>query len=135
MLLVRILSPYSLYFYEASCLYFLIFIYHFFYINDLIYIKKRLIRHHKSPHRYIITFIHSSVAKWVEVLYKRENCIRFIKETKYIDARSDFKNQHFSREVIAEYMRWYLQYPISYRNIKKMMLERSVEVDYTTIYR
>ena len=56
-------------------------------------------------------------------------------ETKYIDSGSDFKNRHFSGEVIIGCMRWYLKYPISYRNLEEMMLERGVEVDYTTIYR
>ncbi len=32
-------------------------------------------------------------------------------------------------------MRWYLRYPVSYRNLKEMMEERGVEVDHTTIYR
>ena len=58
-----------------------------------------------------------------------------MEETKYIDSGSDFKNRHFSGEVIIGCMRWYLKYPISYRNLEEMMLERGIDVDYTTIYR
>ncbi len=32
-------------------------------------------------------------------------------------------------------MRWYLRYPLSYRNLEEMMAERGVEVDHTTLYR
>ena len=32
-------------------------------------------------------------------------------------------------------VRWYLRYSLSYRDLEKMMLERGVEVDHTTIYR
>ena len=32
-------------------------------------------------------------------------------------------------------VRWYLKYPLSYRNLKEMMAERGVEVDHTTIMR
>jgi len=33
------------------------------------------------------------------------------------------------------YVRWYLKYPVSYRNLKEMMAERGVKVDHTTIMR
>src|SRR3546814_5302212 len=32
-------------------------------------------------------------------------------------------------------MRWYLRYPLSYRNLEEMMEERGVDVDHTTLYR
>ena len=32
-------------------------------------------------------------------------------------------------------MRWYLAYPLSYRNLTEIIEERSVEVDHTNIYR
>ena len=58
-----------------------------------------------------------------------------MEERKYIDAGTDFKNLHFSGELIIGCIRWYLKYPISYRNLEEMIQERGVEVDYTTIYR
>jgi transposase, IS6 family len=32
-------------------------------------------------------------------------------------------------------VRWYLKYPLSYRNLKEMMAERGIKVDHTTIMR
>ncbi len=47
----------------------------------------------------------------------------------------DFKWAKFEKEVILQCVRWYLSYPLSYRNIEEMMLERGIEVDHTSIYR
>jgi IS6 family transposase len=47
----------------------------------------------------------------------------------------DFHYRHFLPEVILQCLRWYLRYPISYRNLEEMMIERGVEVDHTTLYR
>lgn len=49
--------------------------------------------------------------------------------------KSDFWKRRFSGLIILQCMRWYLRYPLSYRNLKEMMEERGVEVDHTTIYR
>lgn len=38
-------------------------------------------------------------------------------------------------ELILQCLRWYLRYPLSYRQLEEMMIERGVEVDHTTIYR
>lgn len=59
---------------------------------------------------------------------KKKIAGRVIKETKYINARSDFKNRHF-REVIIACMQWYLKYLISYHHLQDVMLERGVEVN------
>ena len=32
-------------------------------------------------------------------------------------------------------MRWYLMFPVSYRDLELMLLDRGVEVDHTTIFR
>ena len=32
-------------------------------------------------------------------------------------------------------MRWYLQFPISYRDLERMLADRGVQVDYTTVFR
>jgi putative transposase len=47
----------------------------------------------------------------------------------------DFKWCHFQSDIILLCTRWYLSYPLSYRNIEDMMLERGVEVDHSTINR
>lgn len=48
---------------------------------------------------------------------------------------NDFKWRHFAPDIILQCMRWYLRYPLSYRNLEEMMAERGLEVDHTTIYR
>ena len=47
----------------------------------------------------------------------------------------DFKGVHFTRDIILLCTRWYLAYPLSYRHIEEMMLERGIEVDHATINR
>src|SRR5208337_3253714 len=44
-----------------------------------------------------------------------------------------FKWKHFVGEIILQTVRWYLKYPVSYRNLKEMMAERGIKVDHTTI--
>jgi len=45
-----------------------------------------------------------------------------------------FKGRQFTAEVILWAVRWYLMFPISYRDLELMLLDRSVEVDHTTIF-
>jgi len=37
--------------------------------------------------------------------------------------------------VILWAVRWYLQFPISYRDLERMLADRGVAVDHTTMYR
>lgn len=46
-----------------------------------------------------------------------------------------FKGAHFEREIILTYVRWYLAYPLSYRQLEELMQERGVSVDHSTINR
>ena len=48
---------------------------------------------------------------------------------------SPFKWRHFQSDIIMLCVRWYLRYPLSYRNLEEMMLERGVKVAHTTIHR
>jgi hypothetical protein len=72
-----------------------------------------------------------------------------------VQGRQDrpFKGRQFTAEVIlwarlaknsvrrsrmegqGEGVRWYLMFPISYRDLELMLLDRGVEVDHTTIFR
>ena len=47
----------------------------------------------------------------------------------------EFKGSHFEREVILWGVRWYVAYPLSYRQLEEMMQERGVEVDHSTLNR
>ena len=47
----------------------------------------------------------------------------------------DFKGHRFEKDIILPCVRWYLAYPLSYRNLEEMLEERGVQVDHTSIYR
>lgn len=46
-----------------------------------------------------------------------------------------FKGRHFTAEVILWALRWYLAFPISYRDLAAMLSDRGVTVDHTTLFR
>ena len=46
-----------------------------------------------------------------------------------------FRGRHFQDEIIVLCLRWYLRYPLSYRNLEEMMAERRLSVDHSTIAR
>jgi hypothetical protein len=46
-----------------------------------------------------------------------------------------FKGAHFVRDIILTCVRWYLAYPLSYRQVEELMEERGVAVDHATIHR
>jgi putative transposase len=47
----------------------------------------------------------------------------------------DFKGHRVEKDIILLCVRWYLAYPLSYRNLEEMMEERGVQVDHSNIYR
>jgi putative transposase len=47
----------------------------------------------------------------------------------------DFKGSHFEKEIILWGVRWYVAYPISYRQLEEMMQERGIAVDHSTLNR
>ena len=47
----------------------------------------------------------------------------------------DFKGSQFERDIILWGVRWYVAYPISYRQLEEMMQERGVEVDHSSVNR
>jgi putative transposase len=47
----------------------------------------------------------------------------------------DFKGHRFEKDIILTCVRWYLAYPLSYRNLEEMMAERGVTIDHSNIYR
>ena len=46
-----------------------------------------------------------------------------------------FRGRHFRSEIIVLCVRWYLRYPLSYRDLEEMMAERGSAVDHSTIAR
>jgi len=51
------------------------------------------------------------------------------------DQHGLFKGRHFTSEVILWALRWYLAFPISYRDLALMLSDRGVAVDHTTLFR
>jgi hypothetical protein len=51
------------------------------------------------------------------------------------DQEQSFKGRHFTSEVILWALRWYLAFPISYRDLSLMLADRGVAVDHTTLFR
>jgi transposase, IS6 family len=49
--------------------------------------------------------------------------------------KNPFRGRQFTAEVILWAVRWYLQFPISYRDLKRMFANRGVQVDHTTLSR
>ena len=45
------------------------------------------------------------------------------------------KGRQFTAEVILWAVRWYLMFPMSYRDLELMLQDRGVELDHTTIFR
>lgn len=52
-----------------------------------------------------------------------------------INTRSPFKWRHHPAEVILVCVRWYLRYPLAYRHVAEMFLERGVPVDPSCVWR
>lgn len=50
-------------------------------------------------------------------------------------AKISFSGRHFHQDMILQSVRWYLAYPLSYRDIEEMMAERGFDVDHSTINR
>ena len=51
------------------------------------------------------------------------------------DSKNPFKGRQFTAEIILWAVRWYLPFPISYRDLERMLSDRGVQVDHTTLFR
>src|SRR4029079_4157308 len=50
-------------------------------------------------------------------------------------SKDDFKGRHFEATLIRQAVSWYLRYPLSYRDIEELFLERGLELDHSTLNR
>src|SRR4051794_6329954 len=50
-------------------------------------------------------------------------------------SKDDFKGRHFEASLIVQAVSWYLRYPLSYRDIEELFLERGLAVDHATLNR
>lgn len=49
--------------------------------------------------------------------------------------QKSFKRLYYPADVIAQYVRWYLAYALSLRNLDEMMAERGIVVDHSRLHR
>jgi len=57
------------------------------------------------------------------------------KEDYFMAEQHPFKWHHFQADIIFLCVRWYLRYPLNYRQLEEMMGECVLHMDHTTIYR
>ncbi len=50
-------------------------------------------------------------------------------------SKDDFKGRHYEASLILQAVSWYLRYPLSYRDIEELFLERGLEVDHSILNR
>ncbi len=50
-------------------------------------------------------------------------------------SKNDFKGRHYEASLIVQAGSRYLRYPLSYRDIEEMFLERGFAVDHSTLNR
>ena len=53
----------------------------------------------------------------------------------WLPPTSAFTGFRFPPEVIVVAVRWYLRFPLSYRDVEELLVERGIEVDHVTVYR
>ena len=54
---------------------------------------------------------------------------------RFVAVEELFKGRHFDQEIVVLFVRWYLSYKLSYRDLVGMMDERGVVLAHTTILR
>ncbi|WP_009630802.1 IS6 family transposase [Synechocystis sp. PCC 7509] len=52
-----------------------------------------------------------------------------------MNSSSPFKWRHYQSEIILRCVRWYLSYPLSYRQVVEMVNERGLDIHHTSVFR
>ncbi|WP_432205691.1 IS6 family transposase [Synechocystis sp. PCC 7509] len=52
-----------------------------------------------------------------------------------MNSKSPFKWRHYQSEIILRCVRWYLSYPLSYRQVTEMVNERGLDIHHSTVFR
>jgi putative transposase len=47
----------------------------------------------------------------------------------------NFKGSHFPKDITLMSVRWYVFYPLSYRQVEELLEERGIDVDHATVNR
>ena len=52
-----------------------------------------------------------------------------------MNPKAPFKWRHYQSEIILQCVRWYLSYPLSYRQVMEMVNERGLDIHHTSVFR
>jgi len=52
-----------------------------------------------------------------------------------MNSKSPFKWRYYQAEIILRCVRWYLSYPLSYRQVMEMVNERGLDIHHTSVFR
>ncbi len=52
-----------------------------------------------------------------------------------MNPKSPFKWRHYQSDIILLCVRWYLSYPLSYRQVMEMVNERGLDIHHTSVFR
>jgi len=52
-----------------------------------------------------------------------------------MNLKTPFKWRHYQSDIILLCVRWYLSYPLSYRQVTEMVKERGLDIHHTTVFR
>lgn len=52
-----------------------------------------------------------------------------------MNPKTPFKWRHYQSDIILLCVRWYLSYPLSYRQVVEMVNERGLDIDHTSVFR
>ena len=52
-----------------------------------------------------------------------------------MNSKSPFKWRHYQSDIILLCVRWYLSYPLSYRQVMEMVNERGLDIHHTSVFR
>ena len=55
--------------------------------------------------------------------------------SRFVPVEELFKGRHFDQEIVVLYVRWYLSFKLSFRDLVTMMSERGLKMAHTTILR
>src|SRR5690242_11980091 len=89
--------------------------------------RKFFLRQSGRPHMSQSCGVYGSLnmrAAWVPPNRRSHVILNALVEKLKRRAKDDFKGRHFEATLIIQAVSWYLRYPLSYRDIEELFLER-----------
>src|SRR5215210_5715274 len=98
--------------------------------------RKFFLRKSGRPHMSQSSGVHGSLGMWADFappVRRGPMILSAIAEKLKRRSKDDFKGRHFEASLIVQAVCWYLRYPLSYRDIEELFLERGLAVDHATL--